>query len=189
MSSGASLQDLNREVTLKPLSARDDLLHPLVLNSGRVKSKPVNGQLDLALVWEADDCQRFSPHFANVPMKWITPVGMNASLALHKGLLAVATFDRPRYPRETGAAALDKAGIACRCAFSRLNLSALWAAVSSGLGVTVRTEIGIPTVVQALNSYESRFSALPLRRRLKLDGVLTAPDCEMAPVQPMYASV
>ncbi|HEX7732052.1 MAG TPA: LysR family transcriptional regulator, partial [Rhodanobacter sp.] len=57
--------------------------------------------------------------------------------------------------------ALDRAGIAWRIAFSSASLAGTWAAVSAGLGVGVRTPLGLPGSVQALTAKESGLPALP----------------------------
>ena len=46
--------------------------------------------------------------------------------------------------RSAGTAALDRAGLPWRIAFTSLSLSGIWAAVAAGLGVTIRTRAGLP---------------------------------------------
>ncbi len=47
--------------------------------------------------------------------------------------------------RTAATSALDRAGIAWRVAFTSPSLGGVWAAVAAGLGVTVRTAIGVPS--------------------------------------------
>jgi DNA-binding transcriptional LysR family regulator len=75
--------------------------------------------------------------------------------------LSLAAFEMPCYFRTTGTAALDKAGIAWRHAFGSPNLSVLWAAVSAGLGITIRTHVGLPAGLRALAPGEGGLPVLP----------------------------
>ena len=63
--------------------------------------------------------------------------------------------------RAAAVRALDRAGIAWRIAFSSASLAGTWAAVSAGLGVGVRTPLGLPGSVQAVTAKESGLPALP----------------------------
>ena len=69
-------------------------------------------------------------------------------------------FDPPCFFRNAAGAALDAAGISWNIAHSSPNLVDLWAAVTSGLGVTVRTPIGLPSQLSALDS-EAGLPKLP----------------------------
>ncbi|CAH0302773.1 hypothetical protein SRABI106_03814 [Rahnella aquatilis] len=53
--------------------------------------------------------------------------------------------------RNAATTALDNAGIAWRIAFTSRSLSGIWAAMSAGLGVTVRTDFGMPSTVRILH--------------------------------------
>jgi DNA-binding transcriptional LysR family regulator len=50
--------------------------------------------------------------------------------------------------RAAACAALEQANLAWRQAFSSSSLSGIWAAVAAGLGVTVRTPVGVPDTLQ-----------------------------------------
>ncbi len=60
-------------------------------------------------------------------------------------------FDAPCLLRSRAIAALDAAGISWRIAFTSHSLSGLWAGVSAGLGITLRTRIGLPETLQIDN--------------------------------------
>ncbi|MFX7938316.1 LysR substrate-binding domain-containing protein, partial [Acinetobacter baumannii] len=78
---------------------------------------------------------------AEVPMRWIGAAGQ--PLARDDAIPLIA-FESPCRFRETATAALDRAGIPWRLAFTSPNLSGLWAATAAGLGVTIRTGLGLP---------------------------------------------
>jgi DNA-binding transcriptional LysR family regulator len=73
-------------------------------------------------------------------------------------------FDAPCLMRTAATNALDKAGIAWRVAFTSPSLGGVWAAVAAGLGVTVRTEVGLPSRLRTLDT-----SALPPLPKVGLD--------------------
>ncbi|MBB3119811.1 LysR substrate-binding domain-containing protein [Pseudoduganella violacea] len=139
------------------------------------------GRLDLTLAW---DVGRSSPHaeaLGGVPMQWIAAA---PALAYDVGIappmlpatraqllpfawsggvepLPLVMFDAPCLMRSAATAALDRAGIPWRIAFSSPSLSGVWAAVAAGLGVTVRTHIGLPASLQALDASAHDLPALP----------------------------
>jgi DNA-binding transcriptional LysR family regulator len=84
------------------------------------------------------------------PMCWIGPRGYSRSNV--SAPLALAVFDPPCFFRAAAGTALDAAGISWNIAHSSPNLMDLWAAVTSGLGITVRTPIGLPSQLSALDA-------------------------------------
>lgn len=50
--------------------------------------------------------------------------------------------------RTTAIHALDKAGIPWRIAFTSASLNGIWSAVTAGIGITVRTRLGMPDTLQ-----------------------------------------
>jgi len=56
--------------------------------------------------------------------------------------------------RKIATTALDRAGIAWRIAFTSRSLSGIWAAMHAGLGVTVRTTIGVPQTMHIIPAPE-----------------------------------
>jgi len=65
--------------------------------------------------------------------------------------LPLAAFEAPCFFRAAGVEALDRAGIAWRIAFTSASLHGLWAAVEAGLGVTLRTDVGLPRTLRVLD--------------------------------------
>jgi DNA-binding transcriptional LysR family regulator len=65
--------------------------------------------------------------------------------------LPLAAFEAPCFFRAAGVEALDRAGVAWRVAFISASLHGLWAAVEAGLGVTLRTEVGLPPTLKVLD--------------------------------------
>jgi DNA-binding transcriptional LysR family regulator len=66
--------------------------------------------------------------------------------------VALAVFESPCFFRQAALAALDRRGIPWRIAFVSSSLHGLWAAIEAGLGVTLRTAIGLPAGVVPLTS-------------------------------------
>ena len=58
-------------------------------------------------------------------------------------------------------AALDAARVSWRLAFTSPSLAGLWAATEAGLGVMLRTTIGLPRVLTVLKPATSGLPALP----------------------------
>ena len=58
--------------------------------------------------------------------------------------LPLAVFDPPCAFRGAAISALEAAGLAWTVAFASPTLASLWGAVGAGLGVTVRTPLGLP---------------------------------------------
>jgi len=101
-----------------------------------------HGHLDLALAWEAGNSAPHSQLIAELPMCWIGRADFIGH-SDHEPLPLVA-FEAPCLMRSAAIKALDEAGIPWRVAFTSSSLSGIWAAVSAGLGVTVRTSVGLP---------------------------------------------
>lgn len=114
------------------------------------------GQLDLALAWDSTGNWPYAHRLGQVPMRWLA--GAHAGASLHDAAtpLPLVMLDAPCLMRAAAIEALDRAGIAWRIAFTSTSLSGVWAAVAAGLGVTVRTPVGMPATVRMLES-----SALP----------------------------
>ncbi len=101
------------------------------------------GRLDLALAWNAGTAiAHGTPAIDALPMRWIGAADAGAFDAAEP--LPLVMMDAPCIMRTAAIAALDRAGIAWRIAFTSPSLGGVWAAVAAGLGVTVRTAIGMP---------------------------------------------
>jgi DNA-binding transcriptional LysR family regulator len=128
-----------------------------IARTGDLLDRVTSGQLDLALTWgDAAD----APHAERVgelPMRWVGPVDAGSCDPwLQAGEpLPLAALEAPCLLRRAATDALDRAGIAWRLAFVSPSLGGLWAAVAAGLGVTVRTEFGLPAGVRVLDPAEA----------------------------------
>ena len=113
-----------------------------------------DGALDLAVTFDRDGGPL--PSEVQLPVRWLAHPDFRWDPATP---LPLVVFESPCIFRRMALEALDRAGIAWRVAFSSPSLSGLWAAVSAGLGVTVRTELATPSRVVPLRS--SRLPTLP----------------------------
>ena len=117
------------------------------------------GKLDLALTWGAPDGAH-AEQLAALPICWIGPATGELPDRSDEPLPLIA-FEPPCRFRAAGISALDGAGVSWRLAFSSPSLTGLWAAVTAGLGVTVRTRVGLPAGVRALKPGEGGLPPLP----------------------------
>ncbi len=120
----------------------------------------IAGRLDLALAWDDGTARLNSRRLGEWPMRWIGPAAGPWPYGTGEAV-PLATFEAPCLMRAAATAALDHAGIAWRSAFTSPSLAGLWAAVSAGLGLTIRTEIGLPATVRALSPGEAGLPSLP----------------------------
>ncbi|WP_415858566.1 LysR substrate-binding domain-containing protein [Burkholderia ubonensis] len=144
-------------------------------------------QLDLALVWGDPASAAFvartgidSEEIARVPMRWIGAAGSGAagigaagsgaagdsdagepSVRTRDEPLPLVVFDRPCRFFGAATAALDRAGVPWRVAFTTPSLAGLWAAAAAGLGLTVRSHYGLPASVRLLDAAPLGLPELP----------------------------
>ncbi|HEU6455481.1 MAG TPA: LysR substrate-binding domain-containing protein, partial [Roseateles sp.] len=109
------------------------------------------GQLDLALVWQDERVPRYLEKVAELPLTWIGQPGYVRSA---RTVLPLAAFEAPCMFRAAATAALDKVGQPWHLSFTTPSLAGLWAAVESGLGLAVRTPIGVPRHLALLGKTE-----------------------------------
>ncbi|WP_375774707.1 LysR substrate-binding domain-containing protein [Burkholderia ubonensis] len=126
-----------------------------------------------------------SEEIAHVPMRWIGAAGLGAAGSGAAGLgaagsgaagdvdagepsvrlpdepLPLVVFDRPCRFFGAATAALDRAGVPWRVAFTTPSLAGLWAAASAGLGLTVRSHYGLPASVRLLDAAPLGLPELP----------------------------
>jgi DNA-binding transcriptional LysR family regulator len=120
----------------------------------------VQGELDLALTWGADDKVRAEP-LVDLPMAWIGRPDWAGLKRLGSDPLPLIAFEPPCVFRSAGIAALDQAGLGWRLSFTSPSLAGLWAATEAGLGVTLRTTIALPRSLTVLKPVSSGLPALP----------------------------
>ena len=154
--------------------ARFSRAHPSVLIEVRVDranklvERIAEGGLDLALMWG-------SPSIANtvtvqrLPMVWI---GLR-DYAVPRGTpVPLALFESPCVFRQPGIEALERIHRPWRLAFTSPSLSGLWAAAAAGLGVTVRTPLGLPSPLTVLG----KSSVLPKLPQIALSLYTAQPE-------------
>ena len=106
------------------------------------------GELDLALTLNNGARPDAEP-VAAMPLAWLGPAADLLPHAAHDPV-PLATFEAPCFFRDAALAALDRAGIRWRIAFTSPSLHGLWAAVEAGLGYTLRTAVGLPPGVREI---------------------------------------
>ena len=123
--------------------------------------KTMRGELDLSLAWGGGEESPYAARLAELPIRWIGPADWGGLAGLCGEPLPLVAFEPPCVFRAAGVAALDRAGIAWRLAFSSPSLAGLWAAAEAGLGVTLRTPIGVPASLALLDPMASGLPVLP----------------------------
>lgn len=122
--------------------------------------KTVRGELDMCLNWGAAE----APHverIADIPIMWIGRQDWPGLSPCDAEPVPLIAFEPPCTFREPAIDALDRSDIAWRLAFSSPSLAGLWAAAKAGLGVTMRTKIGLPDGLVALDPHATGLPALP----------------------------
>lgn len=118
------------------------------------------GDLDFALAWGEHAPGLRKEVIAKLPMAWIGPAQPEVFPQLGTEIPLVVYEDACRF-RTAAVGALDKARIPWLVAMTSPNLSGLWAGVSAGLGLSVRTPLGLPQAVSCLDRMEWKLPALP----------------------------
>jgi DNA-binding transcriptional LysR family regulator len=121
----------------------------------------VRGGLDLSLAWDDAEGSPHAVRLAELPIRWIGRPDWGGIESLGSEPLPLVAFERPCVFRTAGVAALDEAGIPWRLAFTSPSLAGLWAAAGAGLGITLRTGIGVPTTLTALDTAATGLPSLP----------------------------
>ena len=135
------------------------------------------GELDLALLWDEDRVERDGTVIGTLPMAWIGP--RHGIVHSADRPLPLILFGSPCIFRHAALEALDAACIPWRISFSSPGLAGLWAAVSAGLGLTVRTPHGLPVSLEALDPLDAGLPPLPsLSLRLLMAPAVKNPAVE-----------
>ena len=108
-----------------------------------------SGRLDLALAWESGCGSPHSQCIAELPLCWIGQA--DGTWSPNGEPLSLVAFESPCLMRSAATHALDQAGIPWRIAFTSPSLSGVWAAAAAGLGITVRTRVGLPANLSVLD--------------------------------------
>ncbi len=108
-----------------------------------------SGRLDLALAWGSGKSTPYSQFVASLPMHWIGRADW--TYTANNEPLPLIAFESPCLMRSAATDALDRAAVPWRLAFTSPSLSGIWAAAGAGLGITVRTQVGLPKDLSLLN--------------------------------------
>lgn len=125
----------------------------LELRAGRnyaLADDVAHGRLDAALTF-AEPKKGQRNRIAHLPRVWVGSAIRSTKLVATRPVPLVL-FDAPCLFREKGIEALDRGGVAWRLALTTPSLAGVWASVRAGLGLTVRTTIGVPSYLSILAS-------------------------------------
>jgi DNA-binding transcriptional LysR family regulator len=154
-----------------------------VCRNGELMNRVAAGELDLAVVWGNGGAAPWRETLARLPMVWIG--GLDAAVPRRAGSMAhnaavhdpqpleLVAFDGACLFKTAALEALNQAGIAWDVTFTSSSLNGLLAAVAAGLGVTIRTSIGLPPRVAALPPAASGLPRLP---KVDLTMIAARPD-------------
>ncbi|MFT4271940.1 MAG: LysR substrate-binding domain-containing protein [Pantoea sp.] len=127
------------------ISARVDRNQPLL-------QAIATDSLDMALLWQGDNLPASSERLGQCPLAWIAAAEWDMAALLACGEpLPLVMFEAPCLMRTRAIGALEQAGVAWRVVFTSHSLSGVWAAVRAGLGVTLRSQIGLPAELRVIN--------------------------------------
>lgn len=157
------------EVLLPKVLGRFARAHPKVRIEARIGRKGDladrigTGRLDLAIAWDegAASIATHKTDIATVPIGWIGPTDIPASIQIESGPLPLISYDDGCWFRSIGTAALDRIDRPWRVTLTSPNLSGIWAGVSAGLGLTIRTRLGLGSGVRFLETGEFGLPELP----------------------------
>lgn len=112
-----------------------------------------DNMLDMALLWQSESVQREGKPIGQCRLEWITHPQMDIATLLAEGKpLPLVMLESPCLMRSRAIDCLDRANIAWQVVFISHSLSGIWAAVQAGLGITVRTRIGMPGNLRVVGS-------------------------------------
>ncbi|AHX14895.1 LysR family transcriptional regulator [Dyella jiangningensis] len=160
------LQEDFGESLLTDVLGRFARAHPRVRVEVRIArntellDRVTSGRLDLALAWDAGAAGPHAERLGEVPLRWISAAGGPAPWLAGGDPLPLVMLEAPCVMRSAATAALDRAHVPWRIAFTSASLAGTWAAVAAGLGVSLRTAVGLPPTVQALAPHDTPLPAL-----------------------------
>ncbi|UYK99781.1 LysR substrate-binding domain-containing protein [Pantoea stewartii] len=179
------LQEDFGETLLPAVLGQFSRAHPDVQISASVsRNQPLltairQHEIDVALCWQGEESTAHSQSLGALPLNWISVKGFDVqSLLDAKQPLPLLVFDAPCLMRSAATAALDRANIPWRIAFTSRSLSGIWAAAEAGLGITLRTQMGLPSSLTLLTS------ALP-----EMGTIGVSLHCAEKPLSPAAASL
>lgn len=141
----------------------------------RLIEQTAKGQLDLALAFgDGEGLDRQT--VAELPVRWI---GRRSERPDLRQGVALVLFDTPCLFREIAIEALERDQISWRVAFTSPSLAGLWAAAEAGLGLSVRTPLGLPRALSVLGA-ETGLPVLGATVRLSLFSAQGSPTAAVS---------
>lgn len=132
------------------------------------------GKIDLALGWHTGADLPYVDLLGEYPMRWVGPAAHDPTHDPMRAPVRLVALQAPCLMRKAATDALDRAGMPWRVVYTSPSLAGIWAAVAAGLGVTVRTPLGLPGDVRVLDG----LPALPRIRLALFSGAATpSPAC------------
>ena len=132
---------------------RFNAVYPLVklevtVDVGQVLLQAIDsGDLDVALTLGGAQ-KKTARLLSELPLHWIASPSFRDRV---RQPLPLALFNPPCGCQTPGLEALERAGRTWRVAMTSPSLTGLWAAVSAGLGLTTRADLGLPADVQMID--------------------------------------
>jgi DNA-binding transcriptional LysR family regulator len=178
------LQDDFGETLLSNVLGRFMRSHPelqietLIARNAELIARLQAGKLDLALAWHTAPQLPHVEILGDYPMRWIGPAAAGPGAEeVRREPVRLAVLDSPCLMRKAAIDALDRAGIPWRIVYTSPSLAGVWAAVAAGLGITVRTRLGLPQELRLLSA-EDGVPALPdIRLALLMGSGTPTPGC------------
>lgn len=124
-------------------------IEAVVDRNRRLLERLDKGELDLVLAL-GNPARPDAEPVAQVPTVWIGPSATQPIWTPGEPV-PLAMYEPPCFFRQGAITALDHAGVPWSIAFTSPSLHGLWAAVEAGLGITLRTAVGLPPGVRVLD--------------------------------------
>ncbi len=145
------LQDDFGESLMPDILSEFKLHHPGMRIIARVdRNQPLlsainENVLDMALLWQPEKVPQSGNLIGQTPLRWIAHPQLDIRSFLAQGIpLPLVMLESPCLMRSRAIECLDRANIAWQVVFVSQSLSGIWAALQAGLGISVRTHIGMP---------------------------------------------
>ena len=128
------LQEDFGESLLTDVLGRFARAHPRVRVEVRIArntellDRVTSGRLDLALAWDAGAASPHAERLGEVPLRWISAAGGPAPWLTGGDPLPLVMLEAPCVMRSAATAALDRAHVPWRIAFTSASLAGTWAA-------------------------------------------------------------
>lgn len=124
-------------------------IEAVVDRNRRLLERLDKGELDLVLAL-GSPAREDAQAVAQLPLVWIGPSSTQPIWTPGEPI-PLAMYEPPCFFRQGAIAILDQACVPWSIAFTSPSLHGLWAAVEAGLGVTLRTAVGLPPGVRVLD--------------------------------------